>query len=149
AWRLAAIRTQYGDTAAVRAGLLHVHRTRQRHVRALAGLRRLQHLEHDLLTVLRVAEAICDPDVALAVDRHSARAEANLEGFHLARVRRGESRDPVGGRVRDPDAVFLVNGEVERRDELAGVLPGVAGLVLEEQFAPGRVALGHEHDLTS
>src|SRR6516164_2322894 len=148
AGRLAAIGAQDGNVAALGSGLLHIHRTRQRHIDARAGFRCLQHLEQDSATPLRVAESTRDPDIALTVNSKPAGADTDLESFHFARIGCGESGDPIGACVRDPDPVLLVDREVERRSQVARVLPRVPCTVLKQQFALGWITFGEMDHLT-
>ncbi len=47
----------------------------------------------------------------------------------------------------DPDAVLLIDREVEGSKQLAGIIQGIAGLILTIEFGLGGIALGHMNDL--
>src|SRR5262245_14820605 len=59
-----------------------------------------------------MAEPVGDPDVALTVDVQTAVDDSGLEVFDFARIRRREARHFIA-RVRDPDPILLIDGEVK------------------------------------
>src|SRR5262249_42893609 len=75
------------------------------------------HLGSHERAAVRVSEPVRDPDVALAVDIHAASAPAAAEFLHFRGIRCGKARDVSGNRVAYPDAILLIDGEMERSDE--------------------------------
>jgi hypothetical protein len=85
-----------------------------------------------------VAEAVGDPDVALAVDGKSTGARTDTEFLRLARIGRWKPRNVPGESVGHPYSVLLVDTEVEWPQERFARLRVVA---LANDLALGQIAL--------
>src|SRR6516164_10398635 len=82
---------------------------------------------------------VCDPDVALAVDRHSlAAVSAGRKHIDLTRITRRKARHRVTDRICNPNAVLLVDRQVEGSAQFARTIFvwfAVGGLAEEFRFA--------------
>src|SRR5262245_22593749 len=90
-----------------------------------------------------MAESVSDPDVALAVDVKTAVDDSGLEILDLRWIRGREARHLIA-RVRDPDPILLINGEVKWREERLARL-GTVAFADDPAFSP--VTLGEVQEL--
>src|SRR5262249_36029885 len=90
-----------------------------------------------------MAEPVSDPDVALTVDVQTAVDDSGLEVFDFARICRREARHFIA-RVRDPDPILLIDGEVKWPEERLARLGAVA---FADDPTLGPVTLGNVHEL--
>src|SRR5215813_6929508 len=90
-----------------------------------------------------MAEPVGDPYVALAVDVKTAVDDSGPEIFGFARIRGREARHFIA-RVRDPDPILLINGEVKWREERLARL-GTVAFADDPAFSP--VTLGEVQEL--
>src|SRR5215831_903334 len=90
-----------------------------------------------------MAEPIGDPDIALTVDVQTAVDDSGLEVFDFARIRRKEARHFIA-RVRDPDPILLIDGEVKWPEERLARFGTVA---FADNLALGPVPLGKMYEL--
>src|SRR5262249_4135436 len=112
----AAIGSQQRDAAV--AALLVVHDAGELRVGIATSLQLQTDSAEREQAMRRAAEPIRDPHVAEAIDREPASAVPGFELLRLRRVRRGEARDEVTTRVRDPDPILLIDSEMERSAEI-------------------------------
>ena len=127
-WIRGAVRPQQRDAAAmVGSSLLCGHGRRHvvhgRHktleLPVYVQVRQMELAQHP------VAETGRHPDVALAVDVKSAWTRTNIEVLGLARIGGWKSRHVLSKGVGDPDAVLLIDPDMEGSQErLAGFLSG-------------------------
>src|SRR5262249_55889072 len=90
-----------------------------------------------------IAEPVCDPYVALAVDVKTAVDDSGPEIFGFARIRGREARHFIAS-VRDPDPILLIDGKVKWPEERLAWLGAVA-FGDEPAFNP--VTLGEVQEL--
>src|SRR5262249_38861354 len=145
---LASIATQYRDASAFQISrLLLGHGGGEDGIGLAVFVHRPQHARQARGTAQRVAQTVGHPDVALAVHRHPADAVADLELLDLCWVVGGETADPVGAGVSDPDAILLVNHHGKGSQQMPGILQGIFRLIDKEELHLLGIALGEIHDL--
>src|SRR5262249_11823479 len=76
-----------------------------------------------------------------------ADAVADLELLDLCWVVGGETADPVGAGVSDPDAILLVNHHGKGSQQMPGILQRIFRLIDKEELHLLGVAPGEIHDL--
>src|SRR5262245_4381953 len=89
------------------------------------------------------AEPARNPDISLTIDIEAPVVDAGLEFLGLGRIGGGETDHEIGG-VRDPDAILLVDGEVERPEKRLAWLGAVA---FADDPALGPITLGEVDEL--
>ena len=62
-----------------------------------------------------------DPDVVLRIKGQGAGRHPDSEGLHLGRIVCRESRDRVGSRIRNPNAILVIDDDIERARETGGL----------------------------
>ena len=116
-WRpgiLAPVRTEQRDAASIGATCLLGHGADQHFIEIAAALQGFDHVFQNSAASGGVAKTVRHPDIALAVDAEAAAAEACLKGLDFGGIRGGEAGDRVCEGAGYPDAVLLVDAEVER-----------------------------------
>src|SRR5262245_31951738 len=93
------------------------HRPGQLFINIAAHLLGHDHVGHHELASERVSKPVRHPDVSPTVDAEAAATPAGREFFGLARIGSRKSRDMRANGIRHPDAVLLVDAEMEGREE--------------------------------